>query len=78
MIQKHYKEICEHSTLTEQWSKNILKKLILIRFIMIWKRVRWSYWFFGKERNFYDKYINGKFLGQWSENVIKKIREHGT
>ncbi len=41
---------------------------------MIWKRVRWSY-FFGKERNFYDKYINGKFLGQWSENVIKKIRE---
>ena len=45
---------------------------------MIWKRVRWSYWFFGKERNFYDKYINGKFLGQWSENVIKKICEHGT
>ena len=41
---------------------------------MIWKRVRWSY-FFGKERNFYDKYINGKFLGQWSENFIKKIRE---
>ena len=41
---------------------------------MIWKHVRWSY-FFGKERNFYDKYINGKFLGQWSENVIKKICE---
>ena len=44
---------------------------------MIWKHVRWSY-FFGKERNFYDKYINGKFLEQWSENVIKKICEHGT